>query len=288
MGQTWSSTTPDEDNVWDDDLDSVRAKLETLKSNFSGTAAPSNPVEGMLWADTDDDILKVYTGGAWVNVFKWSTSQYYIGAGLITATMISSSARKPSLVTSQAITPASVNGVTAASLQFAAQNAVAGMICVEKQTPSAVGSITLTSIDAPGLYRVMATLENSDYSSNPWWMRLNNDSGNNYSYTSVQRLAGTSAEKVTTQKPSDGIVLNFDTDCDDVFGAMLDFMVGTYPGDNTFAFIRGQASFLTNYSYAMLGIDFDGGYDGASAITSLLIDSDAGNFTGTVYVFKIA
>jgi len=36
-----------------------------LLENFSKTTAPANPVEGQLWWDKDDDLLKIYTGSAW-------------------------------------------------------------------------------------------------------------------------------------------------------------------------------------------------------------------------------
>ena len=36
-----------------------------LLENFSKATAPSAPVEGQLWWDKDDDLLKVYTGSAW-------------------------------------------------------------------------------------------------------------------------------------------------------------------------------------------------------------------------------
>ena len=36
-----------------------------LLENFSKNTAPSAPVEGQLWWDKDDDLLKIYTGSAW-------------------------------------------------------------------------------------------------------------------------------------------------------------------------------------------------------------------------------
>lgn len=36
--------------------------------NFANNSAPSNPIEGQLWWNTDDDILYVYTGLAWKTV----------------------------------------------------------------------------------------------------------------------------------------------------------------------------------------------------------------------------
>lgn len=36
-----------------------------LLENFSKNTAPGNPLEGQIWWDKDDDLLKVYTGAAW-------------------------------------------------------------------------------------------------------------------------------------------------------------------------------------------------------------------------------
>ena len=37
----------------------------SLVENFSKNTAPANPLEGQLWWDKDDDLLKIYTGSAW-------------------------------------------------------------------------------------------------------------------------------------------------------------------------------------------------------------------------------
>jgi hypothetical protein len=40
-----------------------------IKSGFSGASAPSNPVAGMPWHDTSNNLYKVYYGAAWVTVY---------------------------------------------------------------------------------------------------------------------------------------------------------------------------------------------------------------------------
>lgn len=52
----------------------VRQDLNTLllqiKATNAGDSAPSATAEGMLWYETDDDVLHLYNGSAWVEVIK--------------------------------------------------------------------------------------------------------------------------------------------------------------------------------------------------------------------------
>lgn len=45
----------------------IQAAFQALNSSNSGTSAPSNPVEGMFWFDTDANprTLSIYSNGAW-------------------------------------------------------------------------------------------------------------------------------------------------------------------------------------------------------------------------------
>lgn len=38
------------------------------RPTFAGTSAPSSPVEGDLWFDTDDNLLKLYNGSVWITI----------------------------------------------------------------------------------------------------------------------------------------------------------------------------------------------------------------------------
>jgi hypothetical protein len=53
----------------------VENNFAALKSSFSGAAAPSNPVDGMLWKDTTNNLLKMYHTSAWVSIWDYSTGQ---------------------------------------------------------------------------------------------------------------------------------------------------------------------------------------------------------------------
>lgn len=66
VDQTGSATTC---------IGQLEDRTDTLRSSFSGSSAPSSPVDGQLWLDTSgsEDILKVYadlegSGGAWYEV----------------------------------------------------------------------------------------------------------------------------------------------------------------------------------------------------------------------------
>ena len=43
-------------------LEEINKSLKDIQSMNSGPDAPSSPVEGQLWYDTDDNIVSVYDG----------------------------------------------------------------------------------------------------------------------------------------------------------------------------------------------------------------------------------
>jgi hypothetical protein len=54
----------------EDNIDAIITYLNSLKSSFQSTVAPSSPDQGQLWTDSNDDppTLKQYHGTAWVAV----------------------------------------------------------------------------------------------------------------------------------------------------------------------------------------------------------------------------
>ncbi len=75
MSQHWYANTPHPDNQYDTDLNNVRAMFETLRTNFSGSSAPSNAIEGMLWRDTNKKLLKLRGVSAWFGLMHGSVNQ---------------------------------------------------------------------------------------------------------------------------------------------------------------------------------------------------------------------
>lgn len=75
MGQTWTDNTYQADHTAATDLQNIETNFATLKSSFSGNSSPSNAVNGMIWKDLDNDVLKVYIDGAWRGLMHGDGSQ---------------------------------------------------------------------------------------------------------------------------------------------------------------------------------------------------------------------
>lgn len=50
-------------------IPAIKTALQAAHTSHSGGTAPTYVAEGMVWYDTDDNILKVYNGGGWVSLF---------------------------------------------------------------------------------------------------------------------------------------------------------------------------------------------------------------------------
>lgn len=92
MAQNFTDNIPASSNQWEDDLEDIKDNFTALKSTFSGAAAPSNPVAGMLWADTTNNILKVRDkdNNTWYSIFDLANNKPILSAlsGDITGAMI--------------------------------------------------------------------------------------------------------------------------------------------------------------------------------------------------------
>lgn len=77
MAQTWSDNTYQGDHNAATDLQNMENNFNTLKSLFSGAAAPSNTVAGMPWMDTTKKLLKYRNSAnsAWLGLMHGDTSQ---------------------------------------------------------------------------------------------------------------------------------------------------------------------------------------------------------------------
>ena len=74
MSQAWESNTFAGTNVAQTDLQNIENNFATLKSCFSGTSAPANPVEGQTYRNTTYNNWRGYTGAAWVGLLSGSAS----------------------------------------------------------------------------------------------------------------------------------------------------------------------------------------------------------------------
>ena len=77
MGQTFTDDCFAAGHVGQTDLQNMETNFATLKSMFSGVAAPANLVPGMPWFDTTQKVMKYRNQGdtAWVGVMHGDTSQ---------------------------------------------------------------------------------------------------------------------------------------------------------------------------------------------------------------------
>src|SRR4030042_3666165 len=75
MTQEWSTNFFDGDNVWSTDLQNIENALFPLRSQFSGTTAPANPLQFAPWGDTGKGVLKTYTGSTWNGLMHGDVSQ---------------------------------------------------------------------------------------------------------------------------------------------------------------------------------------------------------------------
>jgi len=79
MAQNWTDDVFDPGHVGQTDLQNIENNFACLKSSFSGSSAPANPVPGMFWVDTTNHILKMRNeaNNAWLNVWDLANDKPY-------------------------------------------------------------------------------------------------------------------------------------------------------------------------------------------------------------------
>jgi hypothetical protein len=77
MAQDFTDDCFGTSHVGQTDLTNMENNFACLKSSFSGTSAPSNPVAGMLWYDTTNNILKLRNAGnsAWIEIYDFGNDR---------------------------------------------------------------------------------------------------------------------------------------------------------------------------------------------------------------------
>ena len=74
MAQDWKTMSYASSNEAVCDLSKFEDNFAVLQGHFSGTGAPSASVQGQLWFDTDDKIMKIYNGSAYKGLMYGSAS----------------------------------------------------------------------------------------------------------------------------------------------------------------------------------------------------------------------
>ena len=100
MAQDFTDDCFGTSHVGQTDLTNMENNFACLKSSFSGTSAPSNPVAGMLWYDTTNNILKLRNAGnnAWLEIYDFGNDR--VAAGKVGTDSLASGAVTDAKVTS--------------------------------------------------------------------------------------------------------------------------------------------------------------------------------------------
>lgn len=60
----------------------IPSNCESLRSMFSGTSAPSNPIAGQLWYDTANGLIMQWSGSVWTMLVPANARASYLDVGL--------------------------------------------------------------------------------------------------------------------------------------------------------------------------------------------------------------
>ena len=171
MAQDWTDDCFDAGHVGQTDLQNMEDNFQCLKSCFSGTSAPSNPVAGMLWFNTSSGILYQRNSGnsAWKAV--WDVNNGQAPTDSVVTSSIKDSAVTESKIATNAVTAGKIasGSIVEAKLATGAvtTNKLAdGVVSEPKLGSSAVtaGKIATFAVTPPKLAQGMLWLwNNSSY-----------------------------------------------------------------------------------------------------------------------------
>jgi len=109
--QTWTDNTYQSDHTAATDLQAIENNFAALKTNFSGTSAPSGPSGLMWWADTANNLLKLRdeANNAWLEIYDFGNDR--VGTGKVKTDSLDSGA-----VTDVKVTSVGGSKITAGSI----------------------------------------------------------------------------------------------------------------------------------------------------------------------------
>ncbi len=117
MAQNFTDDCFDANHVGQTDLGNIENNFACLKSSFSGTSAPSNPVAGMLWYDTTNNLLKLRNAAnnAWLEIYDFGNDR--VAAGKVGTDSLASGAVTDAKVTSVGGSKITDNSIAGGKIQ---------------------------------------------------------------------------------------------------------------------------------------------------------------------------
>ena len=125
MAQNFTDDCFDASHVGQTDLGNIENNFACLKSSFSGTSAPSNPVAGMLWYDTTNNLLKLRNAAnnAWLEIYDFANDRTVLKTSHLVDGVLSADAAGRAKMADLFITNAKVNDVDGSKID---DNSIAG------------------------------------------------------------------------------------------------------------------------------------------------------------------
>ena len=113
MAQNFTDDCFDASHVGQTDLGNIENNFACLKSSFSGTSVPSNPVAGMLWYDTTNNLLKLRNAAnnAWLEIYDFANDRTVLKTSHLVDGVLSADAAGRAKMADGFITSAKVNDV---------------------------------------------------------------------------------------------------------------------------------------------------------------------------------
>lgn len=109
MSQTFYSVFDPNEIVQDTMEQLIEDSLDALRTNFSGGSAPSTPTPApsQFFSNTTSNRLQIRAqdDSGWEDIYDFANQEVVLGTGQVDAVNISDTARKPSLIASEAIAP---------------------------------------------------------------------------------------------------------------------------------------------------------------------------------------
>jgi hypothetical protein len=251
------------------------------------TAAIASPQEGQTSYLKDTDVIQVYSGSAWVtksgssplttkgDLYTYSTTDARLGVGSNGQVLKANSSASTGLEWGDA-------GAAGASYS---------LINTGGTALTGAGTVTVSGIS--GMNSIFVRIDNVSSASTDSTisMRINTDSGSNYTYNGL-RIVGANSAAYTNTAAESGVSLTSYVIC----------RLSGNAGSSSYAgcWINGANSSGLKFISSVAGVDSvsDGGsrnyvlqglYAGTSTISSISLISSVGNLdAGTVYVYGSA